>query len=60
MLTREVKTVAAVVEVVFPRKTEHGSRALVHASQAEVEQHGQCLSNCHVVEFVSPRPDIAE
>ena len=40
-LTREIRSVAAAGKLFLARTTEHGSRALVHASQAGVETHGQ-------------------
>ncbi|KAF3038991.1 hypothetical protein E8E12_004364 [Didymella heteroderae] len=51
-LTREanfaMKMAQAVLNPIFARTTEQGSRTLVHAASAGPESHGQYMSNCRV------------
>jgi hypothetical protein len=37
-----------IIQPIFARTTEQGSRTLVHAASQGAETHGQYLSNCRV------------
>lgn len=43
-----MKVAQFVMDPIFARSTEQGSRTLVHAASAGAETHGQYMSNCKV------------
>lgn len=43
-----MKVVQTIMDPIFARTTEQGSRTLVHAASAGAESHGQYMSNCQV------------
>lgn len=48
-----VNAAQAIIQPVFARTTEQGSRTLVHAASAGAESHGQYMSNCEVAAVAS-------
>lgn len=51
-LTRNFSTplyiASVILEAIFARTTEQGSRTLVHAASQGPETHGQYMSNCQI------------
>ena len=43
-----MKIAQSIIQPVFARTTEQGSRTLVHAASQGPESHGQYMSNCQV------------
>lgn len=60
-LDRDMKQniIFRISKLILQRKTEVGARALVHASAAGRESHGQYLSDCHLHPSPVDRRDLA-